>query len=372
MRVYFVNGDLNKLDAFPNVPEGYYVVDASKGYSYCVHTLTTYSTWDNCTVLTNFVGALKSDVCFDKASQKFNLFLASPYDNKWHNVQELTSRELRYAHNVEKMYRAGEFDMSVSNPRQPWEYVVDKVIGNNDSNVCAWLTGSRLLGYNTDKSDYDVDIVVVPDLKDVKLGNVPSERRGVEKYNVDGTDVTVEYVIRDALKELGMIRHGDVRAGLVGEVSYQHCGNDRSFNVVRNFSFAAQHTAERLHSLRGFVRNKIKGWDNNPYTITGLKCLVQATRYALLISRDFVDYGNVPYWGLGTQTAQLRELCDKTKNWYALWSDSKLVTSFDDMEETAEVIKGLIVHVMEQARPFDKDITDEVMLNCIDCIMKDK
>lgn len=367
--MYFVNGDLNRPNAFPNVPEGYYVVDASRGYSYCVHTLTTYKSWDNCTVLTNFVGALKSDVCFDNTSQMFDLFLVSPYDNKWHNVQELTSRSLRYSHNIEKMYCAGEFSMSVSNSRQVWEYVVDKVIGSNDNNVCAWLTGSRLLGYNTDKSDYDVDIVIVPTLDQLKLGNAPKERRGVEQYCVEGTDVTVEYVVRDALKQLRMIRQGDVRSNLVGEVVHEHCGNDNVFAVVRHMSFATQYTPERLDALKGFVHNRLKGWDNNFYSVTGLKCLVQAVRYALLISRDFVDHINVPYWDTGTQTVQLQELYTKIRGWNVLWSNGDTITNFDDLEEAASAVKKSIEQVMDQSTPVDKCVTDKELLKHINCLM---
>ena len=111
MRVYFVDGCVSKKDGIPNIPQhSYYIVDAVQGYSACVSKINFLnSSIPNCSILTNFVEALDSDVCYNKETCTFDTYLISSSDGKWHNIQEFTSRELRYGHNIASLYKNGEF-----------------------------------------------------------------------------------------------------------------------------------------------------------------------------------------------------------------------------------------------------------------------
>lgn len=119
MKVYFVDGMVRQA----NVPkdENYYVVDACQGYSQCVLSLEEIMQHrPDSAVLTNFVGATSPDVCFNKSTNKFDLFFEGN-DGQWHNVHELTDKDIRYAHNIEKMYKAGSFEDVMSHTESLFE-----------------------------------------------------------------------------------------------------------------------------------------------------------------------------------------------------------------------------------------------------------
>lgn len=104
MRVYFEDGKLGKP-----VSVGVYVVDAANGPTWCMKTLKDIQKYNpNATVYTNYLGALSFDFSWDRDENESCAFIRNR-DGHWRNVQNLTSRELRFAHNIPKMYMAGAF-----------------------------------------------------------------------------------------------------------------------------------------------------------------------------------------------------------------------------------------------------------------------
>ena len=169
----------------------------------------------------------------------------------------------------------------------PWERAVWAALDANPDAACGWLTGSRLLGYHDAGSDFDVDLVIVSALDDVKLGGKPVERRGSIDVDLGRGTVRVEYVARDALKQMRMMRAGDVRACLVGEVGSRHRGDGRAFEVLDRLAERLRRTPARLSALKGYCANSLDGWRANGVSEVGAKCLARAAAYAQLVCEDF-------------------------------------------------------------------------------------
>lgn len=106
MRVYFEDG---KLETPFDIIEPYHIVDAAYGPTACQEDLKWYLDHDpSCAIYTNYLGALSFDFSWDRENNKCDAYIRTPL-GWWTNIQELTSHELRFAHNIPKMYMAGEF-----------------------------------------------------------------------------------------------------------------------------------------------------------------------------------------------------------------------------------------------------------------------
>lgn len=106
MRVYFEDGFLTTPF---DIKESHYRVDAAYGPSACFRDLYWYREHEpEATIYTNFVNALSFDYSWDMINNKCAAYIRNS-DGVWTNIQDLTERELRFAHNVPKMYIAGEF-----------------------------------------------------------------------------------------------------------------------------------------------------------------------------------------------------------------------------------------------------------------------
>lgn len=87
-----------------------YVIDARYGPTACTSGLNRVMQINpNAKIYTNYLGALSFDYSWDKENNKCEAYLYDDEDG-WINIQNLTSRELRFAHNIPKMYMAGVFD----------------------------------------------------------------------------------------------------------------------------------------------------------------------------------------------------------------------------------------------------------------------
>jgi hypothetical protein len=94
-------------------PSKVYVTDSTVGYK--VNTAIIEDKMKNepdAVVLTNLPYLLSNDYAWNEAEGKSEIYLYSVIngDAKFRNISELTNREIRHAHNVEKMYRSGAFD----------------------------------------------------------------------------------------------------------------------------------------------------------------------------------------------------------------------------------------------------------------------
>ena len=106
MKILFEDGALLVADADYN-----YKINTKSGPSFCVARLKfLLRVAPQFTVYTNYLGALCFDYSWDRENNKCNAYIRSPEDHMtWVNIQDLTNRELRFAHNIPKMYMAGEF-----------------------------------------------------------------------------------------------------------------------------------------------------------------------------------------------------------------------------------------------------------------------
>lgn len=106
MKVYFEDDSLG----IPyDIEETYCIVDAANGPTACFRDLNWYrENKPDAVIYTNFVNALSFDYSWDMINNECAAYIRNS-DGVWTNIQDLTARELRFAHNVPKMYIAGEF-----------------------------------------------------------------------------------------------------------------------------------------------------------------------------------------------------------------------------------------------------------------------
>ena len=173
--------------------------------------------------------------------------------------------------------------------------------------VLCWLTGSRLLGYATEDSDVDVDIVVAPSLDDLKLGKRPVDRRGSFDLDLPGSTVRVEYVVRDALKQMRMMRTGDVRAMLVLEADGYWLGDVDAHVALDDLASRLRRSPSRLAALLGYTSNALEGWRREDSTPVGLRSLARACATGAIVARDFSrEHRHVAYERLRAAAGVLR------------------------------------------------------------------
>lgn len=123
MIVLFEDGRLKRMFRLGNVLNGIvsgddiYSLDATVGVTRCRESLDKYKEFDDIVnkengkhmvLYTNCILALNSQYTWDDSSKMYHLYLRDS-DGQWRNVKEFTHRELRYAHNLMKMYLAGSF-----------------------------------------------------------------------------------------------------------------------------------------------------------------------------------------------------------------------------------------------------------------------
>lgn len=107
MQIYFEDDVLIELEDFDR--DSYYKIDATLGPSYCLKELDWYKKYSSKTIIyTNFLQALSFDYSWDKDKNECAAYIRNS-NGDWTNIQKLTDKELRFAHNIPKMYIAGEF-----------------------------------------------------------------------------------------------------------------------------------------------------------------------------------------------------------------------------------------------------------------------
>lgn len=107
MKIYFEDGRLN-ITSMP-CDKHYHMVDATDGFSRCFNELLYLkSTDDSVSVYTNFIAALHNQFAWNKELKTPEIYLRR--FNGWVRIDELTDRELREGHNIEKMWITGAFE----------------------------------------------------------------------------------------------------------------------------------------------------------------------------------------------------------------------------------------------------------------------
>lgn len=109
MKIYFEdNGERLAIDMF-DIVGPYHIVDAAYGPTACEKDLNWYNRLcPQDTIYTNYLGAMSSKYSWDKENNKCECYIRNS-NGVWTNIQDLTSRELQFGHNIPKMYLAGVF-----------------------------------------------------------------------------------------------------------------------------------------------------------------------------------------------------------------------------------------------------------------------
>ena len=115
MKVFFYDGNLdtqfvseNVLDEVQRISgKEYSIVNASEGPSANRKSIALMDFDD--TILTNSIMAFNHWCGWNSEEKHTDIYLWVDKLNTFKRVDELTDKEIRYAHNVEKMYLAGVF-----------------------------------------------------------------------------------------------------------------------------------------------------------------------------------------------------------------------------------------------------------------------
>ena len=109
MIIYFEDGPLNATD-ITDSDEYIPVVDAALGYSTCQSQLEYIkrNLSFHTKVYTNAMQAFSSYWCWDECKQAPMIYVRNRH-REWTHISELTTRKLRVALNLEKLYINGEF-----------------------------------------------------------------------------------------------------------------------------------------------------------------------------------------------------------------------------------------------------------------------
>lgn len=111
MIIYFEDGSIRDKFLYVNGEEQKCIkVDAGFGFSNCrkdlKHIQKNYPF--NTKVYTNSLDAFSNFWCWDTKKNTPMIYIRNKW-NQWQLIDELTERELRVGHNLEKLYINGEF-----------------------------------------------------------------------------------------------------------------------------------------------------------------------------------------------------------------------------------------------------------------------
>ena len=114
MRIYFYDGDL-KNAAFPqslynNKVHTLNVVDGRYGPKANTEQLDETLKLPRQFILTNSLIALSHKYGWNEEENHTDIYLYVEELDKYVRIDELTDKDIRYAHNIEKMYLSGVFD----------------------------------------------------------------------------------------------------------------------------------------------------------------------------------------------------------------------------------------------------------------------
>lgn len=109
MKIYFEDGQLVTSKYFPITD--YYKLDAADGPT---HNRNMLDTIKECSpdrvIYTNSLIALSNEYAWNEELEVPEIYIRAGEHMNFHRIDELTERELRFAHNICKMYLAGSFD----------------------------------------------------------------------------------------------------------------------------------------------------------------------------------------------------------------------------------------------------------------------
>ena len=91
----------------------FYITESKNGYKVNINIIEDLRIhYPNIIIVTNLPYLLSNEFAWNTKENKSEIYLWSVIDNQegFRNISDLTTREIREGHNIEKMYRSGEFD----------------------------------------------------------------------------------------------------------------------------------------------------------------------------------------------------------------------------------------------------------------------
>lgn len=112
MRIYFEDGLLVNLQ---DVPDGPIIkIDATEGPRANQYSLMCAKEYHpTAAIYTNSLIALANEYAWNEELKVPEIYLRAGEHMHFHRIDELTERNLRFAHNICKMYLAGSFDTQI-------------------------------------------------------------------------------------------------------------------------------------------------------------------------------------------------------------------------------------------------------------------
>ena len=112
MKIYFEDGQLVTSKYLPITD--YYALNAADGPT---HNRNMLDTIKECSpdrvIYTNSLIALSNEYAWNEELGVPEIYIRAGEHMHFHRIDELTERELRFAHNICKMYLAGSFDTQI-------------------------------------------------------------------------------------------------------------------------------------------------------------------------------------------------------------------------------------------------------------------
>ena len=113
LKIYFEDSRLYNTDTLSFEPD--YVVDASLGVTHSLNYLNNLDELSRMRnkdfiLYTNSILALSNRYAWNEKTNSSEIYIRRWKDEDFININDLTNREIRYAHNIAKMYINGEFN----------------------------------------------------------------------------------------------------------------------------------------------------------------------------------------------------------------------------------------------------------------------
>lgn len=113
MIIYFEDGSITNESLYSATGEELIKIDAAQGYTANYNRLIAIEEERdfNTRIYTNSLVALSNRWCWDEVNKIPQLYIKNK-NNEWENITHFTDKDLRNAHNLEKMYMSGAFNIN--------------------------------------------------------------------------------------------------------------------------------------------------------------------------------------------------------------------------------------------------------------------
>ena len=113
MKIYFEDDQLVSAIRLPVRPDQ--IIDATMGYTNCENMLEDIKlNKPDAVIYTNHIGAFSNEWAWNEELKVPEIYIRAGEHMIFTRIDALTERELRFAHNLEKMYIAGSFESFVT------------------------------------------------------------------------------------------------------------------------------------------------------------------------------------------------------------------------------------------------------------------